>query len=158
MRLPPAGTRGVQMPKFAQRLFKATSFMGDLMFRTGRRVQGRPLLRLGTVGARSGEGRRTVLGWFPDEGEDAAWIIVASNGGLAGHPAWAYNLVKRPDSATVDAGDGEVPVSVEMLSGPERERVWRRIIDTSPGYGRYEEKTDREIPVFRLTPSHDDAG
>ena len=140
------------MPKFAQRIFKATSFLGDLMFRAGVRVQGRPLLRLGTVGARSGKQRRSVLGWFPDETQQNAWIVVASNAGSARHPGWAYNLAKRSDSVTVDAGEGEVPVAVEMLSGVERERTWRRITDGSPGYGRYEEKTDREIPLFRLTP------
>jgi deazaflavin-dependent oxidoreductase (nitroreductase family) len=145
------------MPKIALMIFKATSFLGDLMFRAGMKVQGRPLLRLGTVGARSGKQRRSVLGWFPDEGRDDAWIVVASNAGGARHPAWAYNLVNRPDSATVDAGEGEVPVSVEMLTGAERDRVWRRIADSAPGYGRYEEKTDREIPLFRLTPGHDDA-
>lgn len=156
--LPPSGTRGVEIPKFAQAIFKATSFLGDLMFRAGGKVQGRPLLRLGTVGARTGKPRRTVLGWFPDETREDAWIIVASNAGSARHPAWAYNLVKRPGSATVDAGDGELPVSVELLSGAERDRVWKRIADSSSGYGRYEEKTDREIPLFRLTPRRDDVG
>lgn len=143
------------MPKFARSIFKATSFIGDLMFRAGVKIQGRPLLRLGTVGARSGKPRSSVLGWFADETDEEAWIIVASNAGSARHPGWAYNLAKRPDSVTVDAGDGEVPVSVELLSGAERARAWRRIADTSPGYGRYEEKTDREIPLFRLKPHAD---
>jgi len=143
------------MPKFARTIFKATSFVGDLMFRAGVRIQGRPLLRLGTIGARSGKPRRSVLGWFADETQEDAWIIVASNAGSARHPGWAYNLAKHPDSVTVDAGGGEVTVSVEMLSGAERARTWRRIADTSPGYGRYEGKTDREIPLFRLTPDAD---
>jgi len=157
MKLPPSGTRGVEMPKFAQTIFKTMSFMGDVMFRTGVKVQGRPLLRLETVGARSGKRRRAVLGWFPDDAIEEAWIVVASNAGSARHPAWAHNLVKHPDSATVDSGDGDVAVSVEMLLGVERDRVWRRIVETSPGYGRYEEKTDREIPLFRLVPSDDNA-
>ncbi len=150
--LPPSGTRGAEMPKFARSIFKATSFIGDLMFRFGGKVQGRPLLRLGTVGARSGKARTSVLGWFADEEGPDSWIVVASNAGSARHPDWAYNLASSPESATVEAGDGEVPVVAEMLTGSEREQVWRRIVETAPGYGKYEEKTDREIPLFRLTP------
>lgn len=145
------------MPKFAYTIFKGMSFMGEVMFRIGVKVQGRPLLRLETVGARSGRRRKVVLGWFPDDTIEDAWIVVASNAGSARHPAWAHNLVKHPDSATVDTGDGGVGVSVEMLVGHERDQVWSRIVETSPGYGRYEEKTDREIPLFRLVPSHDSA-
>jgi len=122
------------------------------MFRVGLKVQGRPLLRLGTVGARSGKPRTSVLGWFPDDERPGSWIVVASNGGAARHPAWAHNLVRDPTSAMVDAGEGEVPVVAEMFTGAERDRVWGRVVDTAPGYGRYEQKTDREIPLFRLTP------
>jgi deazaflavin-dependent oxidoreductase (nitroreductase family) len=140
------------MPKFARSLFKAASFVGDLMFRFGVEVQGRPLLRLKTVGARSGKTRTSVLGGFPDEEQSGSWIVVASNAGSARHPGWAHNLASSPRSAKIDAGDGEVPVVAEMLTGPEREHTWARIVETAPGYGRYEDKTDREIPVFRLTP------
>jgi len=145
----------VELPKFAQSLFKATSSLGDLMFRLGVKIQGRPLLRLGTVGARTGKKRTSVLGWFPDEARSESWIVVASNGGAPRHPGWAYNLAKSPASGTVELGKGEpVPVLSEMLTGAERDHAWSRIVETAPGYGRYEEKTDREIPVFRLTRSN----
>lgn len=150
IQLPPSGSEGAEMPKFARSIFKATSFIGDLMFRAGIRVQGRPLLRLGTVGARSGKARKSVLGWFPDDRRMDSWLVVASNAGSARHPAWAHNLATNPASATVDVGDGEVPVAVEMLTGAERDQVWSRVVSTAPGYGRYEEKTDREMPIFRL--------
>ncbi|HZD22317.1 MAG TPA: nitroreductase family deazaflavin-dependent oxidoreductase [Acidimicrobiia bacterium] len=127
------------------------SFMGDVMFRLGVKIQGQPLLRLNTVGARTGKRRSSVLGWFPDDERKHSWIVVAANAGSARHPGWAYNLAANPEMATVDVGDGEAPVDVELLTGAERASVWKWVAETAPGYGRYQEKTDREMPLFRLT-------
>lgn len=124
--------------------------MGSLLFRLGVKIQGRPLLRLITVGARSGKRREAVLGWFPSDRADS-WIVVASNSGSARHPGWAYNLAQNPEKAWVDVGGGEIPVDVELLAGTERESVWNRVVDMAPGYGSYLAKTDREIPIFRFT-------
>lgn len=122
------------------------------MFRLGGKVQGRPLLRLSTVGARSGKRREAVLGWFPSESDRRdSWIVVGSNAGSARHPGWAHNLAKSPDKASVDLGEGEIAVDVELLAGAERESAWNRVVDMAPGYGAYREKTDRQIPIFRLT-------
>jgi deazaflavin-dependent oxidoreductase (nitroreductase family) len=121
------------------------------MFRLGFKVQGRPLIRLDTLGARSGKRRKAVLGSFPSEDKAEAWLVVASNAGSARHPGWAYNLAKNPGEATVDAGDGEAAVEVELLTGTERDATWQRIVDLAPGYGAYTQKTDREMPIFRLT-------
>lgn len=148
--LPPKGTHGVEMPKLAGLLVKSMSFMGDVMFRLGIKVQGRPLLRLETVGARTGKSRSCVLGWFPDDERRDARIVVASNAGSARHPGWAYNLAANPDKARVDLGDEDMQVDVELLSGVERAAMWGQVVEMAPGYGRYEEKTDREMPLFRL--------
>jgi deazaflavin-dependent oxidoreductase (nitroreductase family) len=126
------------------------SWTGGVMFRLGVKVQGRPLIRLGTVGARTGKRRTTVLGSFPVGDKSDAWVIVASNSGSARHPGWAHNLAGNPGAATVDAGDGEVAVAVELLTGAERDSMWSEVVELAPGYGRYTEKTDREIPIFRL--------
>lgn len=140
----------MEIPKPIRPLLKAMSWTGDLMFRFGAKIQGRPLVRLGTVGARTGKRRTTVLGSFPAGERTDGWVVVASNGGSARHPGWAYNLVKNPGGATVDAGDGEVPVDVELLAGAERVSTWRQVVELAPGYGHYTEKTDREMPIFRL--------
>ena len=149
--LPPAGTKGAEIPKALRPLIKAMMGTGTLMFRFGAKVQGRPLLRLTTVGARTGKQREAVLGWFPDEGRSDSWLIVASNAGSARHPGWAFNLARNPDQVRVDVGDGDIPVSVEMLVGEEHKSMWRRVVEMSPGYGNYTKKTDRKMPVFRLT-------
>lgn len=149
--LPAKGTRGVEIPKIVRTLVKSMSFVGDAMFRLGVKVQGRPLLRLTTVGARTGKVRSSVLGWFPDD-DQKGWIVVAANAGSARHPGWAYNLAANPDAATVDAGDGEAPADVELLTGQDRDSMWKRVAELAPGYRRYEEKTDRQMALFRLTP------
>jgi deazaflavin-dependent oxidoreductase (nitroreductase family) len=149
--LPPSGTRGVELPKAIRPLIKSMGWIGSLMFRLGLKVQGRPLLRLTTKGAKSGKRRETVLGWFADEGNDSSWFVVASNAGSARHPAWAFNLAKNPGDALVDVGDGEFPVEAEVLTGAERDSVWSQVVELAPGYGRYLEKTDREIPILRLS-------
>ena len=120
------------------------------MFRLGVKIQGRPLLRLTTVGARTGKDRVAVLGWFPDDNNIEAWLVVGSNGGSARHPGWAHNLAGNSEQATVDVGNGPMAVSAELLQGAERESAWNRVIDMAPGYGSYTEKTNREIPIFRL--------
>jgi deazaflavin-dependent oxidoreductase (nitroreductase family) len=131
---------------------KVIDLVGALVYRRGGRVQGRPLLRLITTGAKTGARRVRLLGWFPDHVSADSWIVVASNGGSARHPDWAYNLAAHPNSVWVDLGDGEVPVRAEILNEPERKAAWTEIASAAPGYGRYQEQTDREIPVFRLTP------
>ena len=117
------------------------------------RVQGRPLLLLTTIGAKTGRRRETTLGWFPDDerGGDSR-LIVASNAGAAAHPAWYLNLARRPEGAAIEVDGRRLAVNAESLHGSERDRAWERIVALAPGYGKYERQTDREIPVVRLTP------
>jgi deazaflavin-dependent oxidoreductase (nitroreductase family) len=150
--LPPSGTRGVEIPQAVRPLIRAMSWTGSLMFRLGVKIQGRPLVRLTTVGARTGKTRHTVLGSFPDQDRPESILVVASNAGSARHPGWAHNLAKEPDSAMIETGDGDQRVDVEIMTGPDRESAWARVVEMAPGYGSYVEKTDRQIPIFRLTP------
>lgn len=151
LELPPSGTHGVEIPGWVRPIFKVLSPLEGLMFRFGGKVQGRPLLRLWTTGARTGKRRHVVLGWFADDGREDVWVVVASNGGAARHPGWAFNLAGKPDDAAVDFGDEQIAVDVELMTGEERAAKWEEVVSLSPGYGRYEEKTDREIPLFRLS-------
>jgi deazaflavin-dependent oxidoreductase (nitroreductase family) len=117
------------------------------------RIQGRPLLLLTTVGARSGKRRQSTLAWFDDEPpRPDTWLIVASAGGALTHPAWYVNLARRPADVSIDVAGASVAVEPRSLEGAERDRAWKRIVALAPGYGKYEQQTDREIPVVRLTP------
>jgi deazaflavin-dependent oxidoreductase (nitroreductase family) len=128
-------------------------FMNDTVFRIfrSRPFNGGSLLSLTTIGARSGEQRRSNVMYFPDG--DNAWLIAGSAGGAASHPAWIYNIAKHPDQVWIEIGSRKLKVSPESLTDDARSKVWQRITTQVPSFASYETKTDREIPVIRLTPA-----
>ena len=146
----PAGTRGQRMPGAGSPVAK---WLNNQMIKRNRRKgsggQGQNTLVLTTTGAKTGQPRETLLGSFPD-GDDA-WLIVASFGGNAKNPAWYHNLAAHPDQAQIEIGGRKVKVTASQLSGAERTDAWQRIVAASPRYGGYATKTDREIPIIRLT-------
>lgn len=152
--LTPRGTRGSGFFKMAPWAAAIFSALNVAFYRlVGRRlqVQGRPLLLLTTVGAKTGKRRQTTLAWFADDPARAdVWLVVASAGGAAAHPAWYVNLARRPDDASIDVDGREVAVEPRSLHGPERERAWARVVALAPVYGGYAVTTDREIPIVRL--------
>lgn len=107
------------------------------------------LLVLTTTGRRSGVRRETPLAWFPS-GPDS-WLVVASANGAAKNPDWYHNLAASPDDATIEVGGRAVPVTAEQLHGREREAALASIVQAAPNFGGYAKKTDRELPVIRLT-------
>jgi deazaflavin-dependent oxidoreductase (nitroreductase family) len=146
---PPAGTRGArQSPGFLSRIF--TPLMIRIHRRSGDRFQGMDLLYLTTVGAKSGKRRTTPVARFDDGG--GGWIVVSSAGGTAQHPAWYHNIVAHPDQVWAEVGGTTHHVSVDQLEGEQRERAWGVVVATAPRFGGYPTKTDRVIPVLRLTP------
>ena len=106
-------------------------------------------LVLVTVGRRSGEERKSPVGWFP--GKDDSWVIVAAAAGGPRNPAWYYNLAANPDQVRIEIPGRTVPVTPEQLHGAEREEAWQRITTAAPRFAQYQVKTDRELPVIRLT-------
>jgi deazaflavin-dependent oxidoreductase (nitroreductase family) len=133
------------------RLFRLFNGQSVWMYRRlGRTSGGRAGLLLTTIGARSGRERIVALGKFGDG--EGRWLVVASLAGAARHPAWFINLARNPDKVWVEIGRDRFKVRPELLRGEERTDAWRRIVAEAPGYGRYEQMTDREIPIVRLTP------
>ena len=117
--------------------------------RSGDKFQGMDLLYLTTVGAKTGQKRQTPVARFED-GEDA-WLVVASAAGSAHHPAWYYNIAAHPDQVWVEFGGHQMRVNPVQLDGDARAQAWQRITQTQPRYAGYETKTDRAIPVLRLS-------
>jgi len=115
------------------------------------RFMGFPIVLLTTVGAKTGNEHTHVLGGFPD-GDDA-WLVIASKGGAATHPHWFHNLAKNPDKVWVQVGDRKFRASVDCLAGEARNSAYARVVAVAKNYRAYESKTDREIPVIRLTPA-----
>jgi deazaflavin-dependent oxidoreductase (nitroreductase family) len=153
----PNGTYGTKMPggKLLQRLFEPLMKRGIASYRrTGGKnrmstMMKFPIVLVTTRGARSGAERTVTLGGFAD-GDDA-WLVVASAGGSARHPAWFNNMVKHPEDLWLEVGSRKMKVRGESLAGSAREESLRRIAAISAQYGRYPGKTDREIPIVRLT-------
>ena len=93
--------------------------------RSGDKFQGMDLLYLTTVGAKTGQKRHSTVARFAD-GEDA-WLVVASAGGAAHHPAWYHNIAAHPDQVWVEFGGRQMRVQPVQLEGDERAEAWRRI-------------------------------
>ena len=114
----------------------------------GTTLRGRPVVILTTLGARSGKLRKTPLMRVEHDG---AYAVVASLGGAPKHPVWYFNIQANP---LVELQDG--PEVQEMkareVTGEEKAQWWERAVATWPDYASYQEKTDREIPVFVLEP------
>ncbi|MGR2752223.1 nitroreductase family deazaflavin-dependent oxidoreductase [Agromyces arachidis] len=116
--------------------------------REGGELRGRPVIVLTTVGAKSGKLRKTALMRVAHEGE---YAVVASQGGDPEHPAWYFNLKAQPHVELQDGPDKRDYLAREVV-GDEKAAWWRRATAVWPPYDDYQAKTDREIPVFVLTP------
>ena len=115
----------------------------------GNLLQGKPIIVLTTLGAKSGKIRKTPLMRVEHDGE---YVVVASKGGAPEHPTWYYNIVDAP---LVELQDGAVrkDYTPRELSGDERAVWWERAVEAWPAYADYQTKTDRLIPLFLLTPT-----
>jgi deazaflavin-dependent oxidoreductase (nitroreductase family) len=79
------------------------------------------------------------------------WLVVGSNWGAPHPPAWAANL-RAADEPLVTYRGRTMAVDARELSGPERDEKWAIAVEGWPNYGTYAERTDRELPLFWLTP------
>ena len=111
-------------------------------------VAGMPVLLLTTTGRRSGKPRTTPLTFFRDGGD---LVVIASNGGADRPPDWLRNLEQNP-CAAVRIGVETTSVTARVAPDEERDRLWAGIVATYGGYARYQEQTERRIPVVLLTP------
>ena len=110
-------------------------------------VAGLPNLVLTVPGRKSGVPRSTPLLCTPYDGD---WLIAGSYFGGPKLPLWVHNL-RAADGATIDWRRERVPVTAREVEGDERARAWQAMLAGWPNYAKYEERTDRVIPVFRLT-------
>jgi deazaflavin-dependent oxidoreductase (nitroreductase family) len=143
-----SGTRGARQPKASPLMNWVNTRAVNRIRRRGS-FMGMTVLVLNTVGKKTGAQRATPVGWFP--GDDGTWLIVASAGGGARNPAWFHNIAGNPDTVSIDLGRSNIPVFAEQLHGADRDRAWASITSASPRFLQYESKTDRLIPIIRLT-------
>ncbi|KQZ68710.1 nitroreductase family deazaflavin-dependent oxidoreductase [Nocardioides sp. Root151] len=107
---------------------------------------GRPIVVITSRGHKSGKLRKNPVMRVEKDGVYAA---VASKGGAPEHPEWFNNFVADPH---VDLQDGPEPHEyvARLASDDERAEWWTRAVDAFPPYADYQQKTDREIPLFLL--------
>ena len=108
------------------------------------RDTGLPIIVMTTVGHKTGLVRKVPLMKVEHEG---IYAIVSSKGGAVNHPGWYHNLLADP---TVLIQDGPEPfeTTVRLANGGERAEWWDRSVAAFSPYAEYQEKTDREIPLF----------
>ena len=136
-------------------LFRAVTALHRAVFRLSRgrllgRAGGMPVVILTTIGHRSGRTRRTMLTAPVVDGERI--VLVASYGGHSHNPHWFQNLLIRPDVGLTTGGKPERRMRARVADRAERAELWPRVVSAYPGYERYQQKTDRLIPLVVLEP------
>jgi deazaflavin-dependent oxidoreductase (nitroreductase family) len=109
------------------------------------RDTGLPVIIVTMWGNKSGKVRKIALMRVEHNGE---YALVASMGGAPKHPVWFYNLKANPDQLTIQDGPKPFEAAVREVTGEERAEWWERAVAAYPPYAEYQQKTDREIPVF----------
>ena len=88
------------------------------------------MMRLATLGRRSGKERVAIVGYYED---GPNLVTLAMNGWADAEPAWWLNLLANPD-ATVDLAGGPRSVRARAATADERGRLWTTF-DDYPGWG-----------------------
>jgi deazaflavin-dependent oxidoreductase (nitroreductase family) len=124
-------------------LFRSTSG------RVGKRLVDNDMLLLTTTGRRSGRLHTVPLLYLRD---GASLIVIASWGGRPRNPEWYSNLM-ADRRVTVELPGLRYDAEATPLPEPERSVWWGRAVAAYGGYDNYQSRTDRVIPVVRLTPA-----
>lgn len=115
--------------------------------KVGGNFAGANLVLMTTVGARSGVERTTPVVYFTDG--DRIYVI-ASAGGSSRHPAWYHNLTANPE-LTVEVGAETYRAKANPVTDDaERDRLYAQAVALMPGFGEYEQRANRRIPVLHL--------
>jgi deazaflavin-dependent oxidoreductase (nitroreductase family) len=109
--------------------------------------EGATLLLLTTTGAKSGQPRLAPLAYLTVDGKT---LIIGSKAGADTNPDWVHNLRANP-RAHVEVGTDAYDVVVRELPADERDEAYPKVVALAPGFGEYQAKTSRVIPLFELT-------
>ena len=140
------------VPKDA--VFKAVTRFHQVVFDVSRgkvigKASGMPVVKLTTVGRKSGQRRATMLTSPLVEGDNV--VLVASFGGDDRDPMWYSNLVVNPDVEVVMSGSHRT-MRARVAEGDERTRLWETLTAKHANYAGYQRRTSRQIPVVVLEP------
>lgn len=131
----------------------------------GTELEGKPVVLVTTIGAKTGKLRKTPLMRVEYQGQ---YAIVASataaaeaemigsarsSGARLKPPVWYHNVKKN---SRVELQDGPVTGDYEAREIFDEEKAiwWKRAVAVWPDYAVYSSKTGYRIPVFVLTSVH----
>jgi len=140
--------------RFAKPIVKAMSHANTWLYRISRGrfggtwIRGAPVMLLTYTGRKSGEKRTTPLLYLRD-GNDI--IVVGSQGGMSKHPLWFLNLEANPD-CEVEIGPVRTLMRSRRVNDDEKARLWPRLTEMYMDFDDYQARTERNIPVLRLSP------
>jgi len=115
--------------------------------RVGGSFEGRSLLLLHTIGARSGAPRLSPLAYVTVDGR---MLIIGSYAGAPKDPAWVHNLRAHP-RARIEVGTDTRDVTARELRGAERAAVYPKVVAAADHLAEHQARTTRVIPIFELT-------
>lgn len=150
----PTGTRGARQPPTGGPIGRWLTNLAIKQVRRKGKVPGLGFnaLVLTTIGRKSGRQCQTPVGWFP--GGEGSYLIVASAMAARKNPGWYHNLAAHPDQVQIETNGTKLDVTSEQLHGAEREEAWQQITTAAPRFKKYQDKTDRQLPIIRLVPKH----
>ncbi len=142
-----------QIPAIRRVLRWVSKFQVSVYRKSGGRLMnkfigGYPICVVTTTGAKSGEPRAIPLIHLP-HGDNK--LLVASQGGMPGNPAWYYNVAANPEVKILVAGQ-EQTYRARRVSDEEKAALWPHLLSLYPDFDEYQARTDRNIPVFSCEP------
>ena len=109
-----------------------------------------PVLELITTGRKTGKPRSVMLTSPHQDGDSL--LIVASRGGDDHHPAWYLNLSENPEVEVSTKEGTRREMKARIVTDDQHAELWPKVVETYKGYGGYQEKTERKIPLVYLDP------
>ncbi len=117
---------------------------------TALRDTGLPVVIVTYTGRKTGAVRKTPL--MRVMTQDGTYVLVASKGGAPENPDW-YNSLRSQSEVTIRDHERVFQARIREVTDPvERERLWVAAVEAYPPYADYQQRTDRQIPLFAAEP------
>ena len=114
------------------------------------RDTGLPVIIVDYIGRQTGALRKAPL--MRVVAEDGTYVLVASKGGAPKNPDWYYSL-REMSEVTIRDGENVFPARLREVTDPaERARLWEAAVAAYPPYAEYQQRTNRQIPIFTAKP------
>ncbi len=119
--------------------------------RVGGAFEGAPITLVHHRGRKSGREYVSPMMYLAADDDGEAIYVFASKAGAPTNPDWYYNLTAA-GTGSVEVGTDAYAVTVDELTGDERDRVFDEQSRRYPGFAEYAEKTAgiRTIPVLAM--------